>query len=99
VPVAEITENTNIKAGTITKIQLTFGDNNHLGVNNEGVDCYKLAKKEITLDMNAVLMAEALNEIVVSIDICGNFSAEPRYQQKPCYTLNQVMAFQSFTVR
>jgi hypothetical protein len=97
VPVAEITENSTVHAGTITKITLTFGSNNQLVVNDQAADCYKIGAKEVTLDLNAEIQAETLNEIVVSIDICGNI--EVSYDGGTCYTLKPVMAFQSFTRR
>jgi hypothetical protein len=99
VPVADLTETTKVKAGAITKIKLTIGDNNQLVVDDKQASCYKIAKKEIILDVQADVKANALNEIVISIDICGNFTVEQRYQEDPCYTLNPVFAFQNILQR
>jgi hypothetical protein len=99
VPIAEITEVTKVNAGAITKITLTIGNNNQLVVNDQGADCYNIATKEITLDVTGEIKAGALNEIVLSVDICGKFTVEPRYQDDPCYTLAPVFAFQSLVQR
>jgi hypothetical protein len=99
VPVAEITEVTKVNAGAITKIMLTIGDNNKLVVNNQGASCYKIEPKEIVIELNGEIKADALNEIVLSIDICGNFSVQTRYQEDPCYTLKPVFAFKSLVQR
>jgi hypothetical protein len=97
VPVADITEKSTVHTGTITQIVLTIGDNNKLVVNNAAARCYNISPKEITLDMNGVITAGTLNEIAVSIDICGNISVQTRYDQEPCYTLKPVMAFEHFS--
>jgi hypothetical protein len=96
VPVADLTENTRVHTGVITKIALTIGDNNQLVVNNAQARCYNIATKEIVLELEGELKANTLNEIVISIDICGNIQVTQHYNQDPCYTLNPVMAFQSF---
>jgi hypothetical protein len=97
VPVADITEKSTVHTGTITQIALTIGDNNHLVVNNSPARCYNISTKEIVLDMQGVITAGTLNEIVVSIDICGNISIQTKYDQEPCYTLKPVMAFEHFS--
>jgi hypothetical protein len=99
VPVADITERSSVHTGTISKIALTFGDNNQLVVNDQAARCYNIGKHEIVLDMQGEIKANTLNEIVVSIDICGNISVHTQYDHEPCYTLNPVMAVQSFTQR
>jgi hypothetical protein len=99
VPVAEITENTRVHAGAITKIALSIGDNNKLVVNDQAADCYKIASKEIVIDLQGEIKAGALNEIVLSLDICGNFSVQTRYNESPCYTLKPVFGFQSLVQR
>jgi hypothetical protein len=99
VPVAEITEVSGVHTGTITKIALTFGSNNQLVVNDQQAPCYRIGAAEVVLDLNAVIQAGTLNEIVVSIDVCGNIKLQNKYDQEPCYVLKPVMAFQSFTVR
>jgi hypothetical protein len=97
VPVADLTEKSTVHAGSISKIRITFGDNNKLVVNDQPVDCYSLSRKEIILDLEANIEARSLNQIVVSIDICGNIKVTPRYNDTPCYTLDPVMAFESFS--
>ncbi len=99
VPVAEITENTKVKAGAITKIMLTFGTNNQLVVDNQAATCYKIGVKEVTIDFEGEIKAGALNEIVLNVDICGNFSVETRYQEDPCYTLTPMIEFQGIVQR
>lgn len=99
VPVAEITENTKVHSGTITKIMLTIGTNNKLVVENKAADCYKIGVKEITLELNGEIKADALNELVLSIDICGKFTVTHRYQEETCYTLTPVFGFQSLGQR
>jgi hypothetical protein len=99
VPIAEITENSTVHAGRITKIALTFGDNNQLVVNDVGASCYKISGNRVTLDLDEEITTGTLNEIVVSIDICGNINVEPRTGQDPCYVLKPQFAFESFTVQ
>jgi hypothetical protein len=97
VPVADITEQSSVCSGTITQIKLTFGDNNRLVVNDQAAPCYNLSTREVVLDMHGVINANTLNQLVVSIDICGNISVEQPYNEAPCYTLHPVMAFESMT--
>jgi hypothetical protein len=99
VPVADLTENSTVHTGTITKIALTFGDNNELVVNDNRARCYKIDGKELVLDLKGEITAGSLNEIVISIDICGNISVHEQYNDEPCYTLKPVMAFEDFIVR
>jgi hypothetical protein len=99
VPVAEITNNTKVQAGTISKIMLTFGTNNKLVVNNQAATCYKLGVTEVTLDVQGEIKADALNEIVLNIDICGKFTVQQRYQEDPCYTLTPTFTFKSMVQR
>lgn len=99
VPVADITENSTVHTGIITKIALTIGDNNQLVVNNDQARCYNIGTKEIILELEGEITANSLNEIVISIDICGNIEVTQHYNQDPCYTLNPVMAFESFIKR
>lgn len=96
VPVADLTEQSTVHTGTITKIALTIGDNNQLVVNNVGMSCYNISTKEIVLDLNQEIQMNTLNQLVVSIDICGNITVNNRYDQDPCYTLKPVMAIESF---
>lgn len=98
VPVADLTEKTTVHAGTITKIALTFGTNNHLVVNNTAAECYRLGTREVILDIQGELRANTLNELVVNIDICGNITLNAPYGEVPCYTLNPVMSFHSLNV-
>lgn len=98
VPVADITEKSSVHAGTITKIALTFGDNNKLVVNDKAASCYKIDGREIVLDLKGEIKANTLNQLVVSIDICGNISVQTHYDSDPCYVLKPVMAVESFTV-
>lgn len=97
VPIAAITETSTVHAGTITRIALTIGDNNHLVVNNAAARCYKIDPKEVVLELEGDIKAGTLNQIVVSIDICGNITVEPHYNDDPCYLLKPVMAFESLT--
>jgi len=96
VPVADITEKSTVHTGTITQIALTFGNNNKLVVNDVAAPCYKIDGKEVILNFQGEIKPGTLNEIVVSIDICGNISIQNKYDQEPCYILKPVMAFQSF---
>jgi hypothetical protein len=95
VPVADITEKSKVHSGTITKIALTFGTNNHLVVNDNAASCYRLKVHEVVLDLQGEISAGSVNEMVVSIDICGNITLQTHYGEDPCYILNPVMAFQS----
>lgn len=96
VPVADITEQSTVHTGSITQIALTIGDNNKLVVNDVAAHCYNISTKQIVLDVQGVINANTVNELVVSIDICGHISVQPKYQEDPCYTLTPVMAFESF---
>jgi hypothetical protein len=95
-PIIDFTEYTTVHEGLITKITLTFSETNQLTVNDRVASCYKLAYHEMTLDIEGEIHAGTFNEILLGIDICGNISVETRYQQEPCYTLNQVMEFKHF---
>ncbi|MCE3259651.1 MAG: hypothetical protein K0S12_1292 [Bacteroidetes bacterium] len=97
VPVAEITEVSTVHTGTITQIKLIIGDNNKLVVNDAAAKCYNVEPKEIILDLKGELRANTVNEIVISVDICGKFTVHTKYDEEPCYTLKPVMAFQSFS--
>jgi hypothetical protein len=97
VPVAELTEISPVHSGTITKIKLIVGDNNQLVVNDQAARCYNISTHEIILDLEGEIEVGSLSRIVVSIDICGNITVEPRYNDEPCYTLKPVMKFESFT--
>jgi hypothetical protein len=96
VPVADLTEHSTVHAGTISKISLIIGTNNELVVNNVAQHCYNISQKEIVLDLEEEINVNTLNELVVSIDICGNFSVSTKYDQDPCYTLKPVMAVEGF---
>jgi hypothetical protein len=96
-PIAELTEPTGVKPGMISQIALTFGDNNQLVVNDAPARCYNLGEKEIVLDFEGEIKADMLNQLVISIDICGNIIVNEKYNEDPCYTLNPVMAFESLT--
>lgn len=97
VPVAEITENSTIEAGTITKVKLTFGSNNQLVVGNQPARCYNISPQEVIIDVEAEVEVGTLNQLVLSVDVCGNILVTPRYQDDPCYTLNPIFSFQSFS--
>jgi hypothetical protein len=99
VPVAEITENSKVFAGAITKIMLTVGDNNKLVVDNKAANCFKIGTKEIMIDLQGNIQANALNELVLSVDICGKFTVVSKYQEETCYTLTPAFAFQSLVQR
>ncbi|MGZ3921350.1 MAG: DUF4382 domain-containing protein [Bacteroidia bacterium] len=95
VAVADITEKSMVHSGSITKIALTFGTNNKLVVNDKAVPCYKIGVQEVVLDLKGEIRAGSVNELVVSIDICGNITVQTHYDQEPCYILNPIMAFES----
>ncbi|MCE3226118.1 MAG: hypothetical protein K0S32_669 [Bacteroidetes bacterium] len=97
IPVADLTEHTAIHTGTITQVKLVFGSNNKLVVNDQAASCYGLSTKEVILEMHGEINANTFNEMVISIDICGNISVHQKYDEDPCYTLKPVMAFQSLT--
>jgi hypothetical protein len=97
VPVADITEKSSVSTGTLTQIKLTFGDNNKLVVNNQAAPCYNLSTREVVLDMKGQLNVNTLNQIVISVDICGNITVEQPYNEGPCYTLHPMLAFESLT--
>jgi hypothetical protein len=98
VPIAEITEVSQVHAGRITKIALTIGDNNHLTVNESEASCYKIAGKRFVIDLDENITKDALNEIVLSIDICGNIQLETT-EEGSCYVLKPEFQFQSITLR
>jgi hypothetical protein len=99
VPIAEITEVSQVHAGEISKIRLTIGENNQLVVNNEAASCYKIQGNKIVINLDETITADALNEIVLNIDICGKFKTEVQEDSSICYLLKPEFSFQSITVR
>jgi hypothetical protein len=97
VPVADITEKSTVHTGTITQVKLTFGDNNKLVVNDQAAPCYQLSTREVVLDIHGQINAKTLNQMVISVDICGNITVVAPYDEPACYTLHPVMGFESLT--
>jgi hypothetical protein len=87
---------TNVKAvspGTITKVAIFFGDHNELVVNDRPASCFKLGAQEVIIDLKEGIIANAVNELQVSIDICGHIGVQPNADGTQCYILKPVMEF------
>lgn len=94
IPGLNITERVAVNSGLITKVAITFGENNKLEVNNYPASCFNLGAREVILDLKGEVKAGAVNEILISMDICGNIMAETNSDGNSCYTLKPVMEFQ-----
>lgn len=93
-----ITDRYIVPPGTITKVALTFGDQNRLAVNNVPVNCFKLANQEVVLDMKGEIKAKEVNELLLSMDICGNISLQNNNSgDNKCYILKPLVEFQKIS--
>jgi hypothetical protein len=92
---------TNVKTvspGTITRVAIIFGDHNELVVNDRpAASCFKLGAQEVIIDLKEGIKANAVNELLVSIDICGHIGVQQNNDGTQCYILKPVMEFQRLT--
>lgn len=93
-PSLNLTDRIMVQAGTITKVAINFGVNNKLVVNNKPESCLKLGTQEVILDLKGEVKKDAVNELLVSMDICGNITAQTGNDGNRCYLLNPSMKFE-----
>ncbi|MBA3664581.1 MAG: DUF4382 domain-containing protein [Bacteroidetes bacterium] len=97
IPGLNITDRKNVKAGAISKVAITFGDNNKLVLNNKPVSCFKLGAQEVIMNIRGEVMAGRVNELLMSINICDNMSTQVNKDGTTCYILKPDMQFQRIT--
>ncbi|MCW3078177.1 MAG: hypothetical protein JWO32_2786 [Bacteroidetes bacterium] len=89
-----ITNRIAVRPGGITKVAVSFGVNNKLVVNNDAASCFKLGTQEVVFDMKGEVQKNAVNELLIAMDICGNISVETNNDGNKCYLLKPVVQFE-----
>lgn len=88
-----ITDRLPVHSGTITKVAVIFGDNNKLVVNDKTASCFKVGTREVIVSLRGEIKANAVNELLLSMDMCGNVSVQTNSDGSQCYVLKPLVEF------
>lgn len=97
IPGFNITDRVAMKAGIITKVAITFGENNKLVVNGKPAECFKLGAQEIMIDLKGEVKANEVNELKLAMNICGNIGTQTNGDGTQCFIMKPVAEFQGIT--